>query len=504
MQLISNRVCCSLFLIHLVVLMPSCAKHSDRQKALSEKEIEEKANISHVISSGSFPHILARPAFAYAAGGSGGAQAASLSDIAERAVKSVVNIFSTRMVRQEPGLSPFHGNPFFDRMFPSERPREQRAQSLGSGVIVTRDGVVLTNNHVVEHAKVIRARLSDGRELEAKLIGSDSKSDLAVLRLQGDIKQIQPLSFSDSNKTRLGEVVLAIGNPFGVGQTVTMGIISAVGRANMGIVDYEDFIQTDAAINPGNSGGALVNMKAELVGINTAILSRSGGSQGIGFAIPSAMARPIMTSLLKNGRVVRGWLGVAIQDLNEDIAKMLKITQTTGVLITDVVPDGPAAKAGLKREDVITHLDGIALDSGVHLRNRVGLAGANVTVKLTVLRANRTLQIPVKLAELPSERVAKFDRSQGALGGLTLEPLTDSIRQKLDLPPRLNGIIVRSLEAGSAAQGAGLQEGDVILEINRQPVSSPLEFAAIYRQAASKVLLLVYRGRSTFYLLLEK
>jgi serine protease Do len=450
-------------------------------------------------ATGPLPALFARPAFAYAAGGS---RDASISDIAERAVHSVVNVFSTRVVRQPRG--PLHGHPFFDRFLQPDTPREQRAKSLGSGVIVTADGVVLTNNHVVENAQEIRVRLVGGRELQAKIVGTDPKSDLAVLRLQSPPRDLRPLPIGDSSKARLGEVVLAIGNPFGVGQTVTMGIVSAIGRANMGIVDYEDFIQTDAAINPGNSGGALVNMRAELIGINTAILSRSGGYQGIGFAIPTNMARPIMISLIKSGRVVRGWLGVMIQDLNEEMARALRIALNKGVLVTDVVPDGPAARAGLRRDDVITHIDGVAMDSSAHLRNRVGVAGAEGTIKVSALRGGKTLQLTIKLSALPSEATATLDRSQGALGGLTLDPLTDETRQRLGLPPRASGVLVKSIDAGSAAQDAGLQERDVILQINRQPVANPTQFATIYRQASGKILLLVYRSGSALYLLLEK
>jgi serine protease Do len=449
------------------------------------------------------PKILARPAFAYAQSGDG--KGASLSDIAERAVKSVVNVSSTRVVTRDPGRSPFHGDPFFERFFPHQNlPREERARSLGSGVIVSAQGVVLTNNHVVQNAQEIRVRLFDGRELGAKVVGSDAKSDLAVIQLKGDTSGLQPLPLGGSGKLRLGEVVLAIGNPFGVGQTVTMGIVSAIGRANMGIVDYEDFIQTDAAINPGNSGGALVNMRAELVGINTAILSRSGGYQGIGFAIPTDMARPIMDSLLQHGRVIRGWLGVVLQDLGEDVAQALKIPLVKGVLVSDVVPDGPAARAGLRRADVITHLDGKPMDSVAHLRNQVAVAGASAAVKLSVLRDGKSIDMMVKLSALPSEAEAKIDSSQGTLGGLTLEPLTDGARRKMGLPTRVSGVMVKSIEGGSAAEGAGLSAGDVILEINRQPVSDPLQFATLYREARGKVLLLVYREGSTMYLLLEK
>jgi serine protease Do len=425
--------------------------------------------------------------------------------VAERAVKSVVNISSLRAVQRDPSLSPFHGNPFFDRFFgPHGGPREERARSLGSGVIIAGEGIVLTNHHVVKDASQIRVRLADGRELDARLVGSDPKSDLAVLRLGGNPGPLQPLALGDSSKLRLGEVVLAIGNPFGVGQTVTMGIVSALGRANMGIVDYEDFIQTDAAINPGNSGGALVSMRGELVGIPTAILSRTGGYQGIGFAIPSNMAKPIADALLKHGRVTRGWLGVVIQDLTEQMAAALKAPVSRGVVVTDIVPDGPAAKAGLRRADVLTHLDGEALDGVVRLRSRVAAAGPTRVVRLRLIRDGKPLEVRATLAPLPEEAVATLDRSQGALAGLTLAPLTDDARRRLGLPARVSGVVVSAVAAGSAAQTAGLVEGDVIFEINRQTVTNPTQFGQLYRQAKDKVLLLIYRQGEPHYLLLQK
>jgi len=487
------RLAPKLILTSLLLCLPAC--RGGGQAPPAKKSSPKIAGVERFLG-------FARPAFAYA----GQRREVSLSDIAERAVKSVVNISSVRVVAREPALSPFHGNPFFDRYFGPQGgpPREQRARSLGSGVILTREGVVLTNSHVVKDATQIRVRLSDGRELDATVVGADPKSDLAVLRLKGELGELTPLPLGDSSKLRLGEVVLAIGNPFGVGQTVTMGIVSALGRANMGIVDYEDFIQTDAAINPGNSGGALVNMRAELCGINTAILSRSGGYQGIGFAIPANMAKPISDSLLKHGRVIRGWLGVVIQELSDEMAKALKVPTVKGVIVTDVVEGGPAAKAGLKRADVITHLDGEPMDSAVRLRSKVAAAGPDHKAKLKLLREGKPIETTVTLSALPDESPATLDRNQGALGGLTLEPLSEEIRRRLGLSARVSGVLVKSIEEGSAAQSAGLAEGDLILEINRQTVANPLQFATIYRAAKDKVLLLIYRQGSTLYLLLQK
>ena len=443
--------------------------------------------------------VVARPAFTQLKA----PKEVGLSDIAEQAVRSVVNISSTRMVSPKGRNSPYHSDPFFH--FYRRRRPQRRAQSRGSGVIVTTDGVVLTNNHVVAKAQDIKVKLHDGRVLKAALVGTDPKSDLAVLRLQGEPKGLIPMPLGLSRKLRLGQVVLAIGNPFGLGQTVTMGIVSAVGRANMGIVDYEDFIQTDAAINPGNSGGALVDMRGRLVGINTAIYSRSGGYQGIGFAIPSDMVRPIMTSLLQHGRVVRGWLGVGIQPLTREIAAKLGITYTRGVLVAGVQPGSPADKGGLRRDDVVTSLNGEAMISAERLRNRVASVAPGTAVKLELLRGGAKKALTVTLGELGGKTVATLDRSKGALGGLSLESLTTRSRRRLGLAARQNGVLVTRVEWGSAAQSAGLQEGDVIVEIDRKPVASASQFEALYDKSSGKIALLIFRrGSGTMYLLLQK
>jgi len=489
----------TLWLTAAALSLLTAACPSDRDKAREGRRTTPAAAPVKLV----IPDVLARPAFAQTQVGKG-PRAVSLSDIAELSVRSVVNIASSQTVRQPRAQSPYHGNPFFDYFRQHSEPREQRARSLGSGVIVSADGLVVTNNHVVKNASEIRVTLSDGRQLTAKAVGTDPKSDLALLRLSGDLKGIKPLPFGDSGKLRLGEVVLAIGNPFGVGQTVTMGIVSALGRANMGIVDYEDFIQTDAAINPGNSGGALVNMRGQLVGINTAILSRSGGYQGIGFSIPSAMVQPIMDSLLKHGRVVRGWLGVAIQDLTKEMAQAMGLTLEQGVLVADVEHESPAAKAGLRRGDVITKLNDEPIHSVTRLRNKVAAAGSKAKIKLTLQREGKALVVEIALGVLPGDREATLDRSQGVLGGLTLEPMTEEQRQRLRLPAGTAGVVVKSIVAGSAADAAGLHAGDVILQINRQNAANPYQFSQIYARSGGKVLLLVHRAGSTMYLLLEK
>jgi len=325
-----------------------------------------------------------------------------IADVAEAVVNSVVNVSTTREVDSGPWAS----DPFFnDPRSPFyQAPDERKASSLGSGVIVTAQGRILTNAHVVQGADDIKVTLSDGTEFDAKLIGTDPRADIAVLQLKGDLPRLKPLPFADSNKLRLGETVLAIGDPFGVGQAVTMGIVSAKGRASVGIEDYEDFIQTDAAINPGNSGGALVNLRGELVGINTAILSRSGGYQGIGFAIPSNMAKPIMDMLVKDGKVTRGYLGVNITRVTRDLASKHKLPATQGVLITDVVENGPAARGGLRSGDVVIAVDGAPMTDPGQFRNLVAMKGAGKPVELGVLRAKGRDQVRVILGELPDEK----------------------------------------------------------------------------------------------------
>lgn len=346
----------------------------------------------------------------------------AISDVAERAVQSVVNISTSRTVQSGPAsFDPFFSDP---RSPFGGEPSERKASSLGSGVIVSSSGRILTNNHVVQGADDIKVTLSNGTELAAKLVGTDPRSDVAVLQLQGTLPPLKPLSFGDSSSLRLGEVVLAIGDPFGVGQAVTMGIVSAKGRASVGIVDYEDFIQTDAAINPGNSGGALVNLRGELIGINTAILSRSGGYQGIGFAIPSNMARQISDMLVKDGRVKRGYLGVNIATVNQEVAKQVGLKIDHGVLVTGVAPDGPAGKAGLRDGDVIVSMDGDEVKDAGKLRNTIAMSATGRSVDLQVVRGTSKQKVTVKLSELPTPKKAKAEmlrRGPSPQGNGTIE-----------------------------------------------------------------------------------
>jgi serine protease Do len=325
---------------------------------------------------------------------------ASIPDVAERVIDSVVNISSARAVRGGPADS----DPFFnDPDSPSyQRPSTKQAKSKGSGVIVNASGRILTNAHVVNGADEILVTLHDGAEMTAKLVGIDNKADLAVIQLKGNVPKLKPLPLGDSDQLRLGEVVLAIGDPFGVGKSVTMGIVSAKGRGNMGIEEYEDFIQTDAAINPGNSGGALVNLRGELVGINTAIASKSGGYAGIGFAIPTSMAKPIMDMLVRDGKVVRGYLGVSLVTVTQAIASEYKLTASRGAAVAGVQDGSPAHKAGLQEGDVITALNGSDIKSSDTLRNSIAMIKPGTTIELAVSpKSGQKKLIKAKLAQLP-------------------------------------------------------------------------------------------------------
>jgi serine protease Do len=451
--------------------------------------------------------FLPHPAFAMAQAATGDQQV-TIADIAERATPSVVNVASRRTVKSRGGQPDEMFRFFFGPRGGEPEEREQRG--LGSGVIYSKDGLVLTNNHVVEEADEITVQTGDGTEYDAEVVGTDEKSDVAVLRLKGNVKDLVPIKVGDSTNLRVGDVVLAIGNPFGFSQTVTMGIVSAKGRSETGIVDYSDFIQTDAAINPGNSGGALVNMQGELVGINTAIISRTGGYQGIGFAIPSNMASQIAQALVKDGRVVRGWLGIGIQDVDPDLASAMSLPNADGVLVSDVEPGSPADKSGLQRGDVILTVDGKKTNSSTQLRNLIAEAGANKKVDLAILRGGKPQTLPVMLGELKSDKPEASRESENGgrpetLQGIQVEPLTPQLRARLELPSTLKaGTVITGVAPGSPAQRAGLAPGDVIVEMNKQPVGSVQDFREAYKKAGGKnVLLLIFREGRTHYVVLN-
>lgn len=435
--------------------------------------------------------FLPHPAFALASS----AERVSIADIAERVTASVVSVSSERDREMPKGG---FGFPFFHGPHPEMGPRKERG--FGSGVIVSDQGIVLTNNHVIDHANEIQVTTGDGREFDAELVGADAKSDLAVLRLKGDFAGLTPVSFGDSARLRLGDIVLAIGNPFGVGQTVTMGIVSAKGRADVGIADYEDFIQTDAAINPGNSGGALVDMEGNLVGINTAILSRSGGYQGIGFAIPTNMARPIMDSLLEHGRVVRGYLGVGIQDLSPELRDGLGVGNADGVLISSVEPGGAAAKAGVQRGDVVTEVDGVPVNTTGRLRNLIGSKSGKV--RLGLLRAGSKLSLEVTLGELPDAEPSASKKAPGTSSelelGISLAELTPQLAQQLGIE-RKGGVVIVNVVPGSAAAEAGVRPGDALLEVDKKGVQTAADAKKAIQASKGTVLLLIERAGRTRY-----
>lgn len=436
------------------------------------------------------------------------------TEIAKVVTPAVVNISSTKIIRRE-SVSPFSGDPFFRDFFGEDPfhdfrlPRKWKEQSLGSGVIASSDGYIITNNHVIEKAEEIKVSLSDKRDFKGKLIGSDPKTDIAVIKI--DAKNLPTIPWGDSDKLKVGEFVLAVGNPYGLNQTVTMGIISAVGRANVGIADYEDFIQTDAAINPGNSGGPLVNIRGEIIGINTAIFSRTGGYQGIGFAVPSNMAKSVMEQLIKKGKVIRGWLGVSIQEINTELAREFGLKDLKGALVGDVTPQSPASKAGIKKGDVILNYNGKVVDNVGNLRNMVAQTPAGTRVKLRIVRNKKEMEVEAVIAELPKELPESsmsgregFEGEEGenVLSGITVRELTKEMARELNLSKRERGVVVIKVESGSSAEESGLKRGDLIKEINHKEVTGLKE----YNRIASKIgkdetaLLYINREGKKFYL----
>ncbi|MEW6417646.1 MAG: DegQ family serine endoprotease [Nitrospirota bacterium] len=420
---------------------------------------------------------------------------------------SVVNISSTKTIKQHGMRSPFSNNPFFKRFFNDEfkffeMPREYKQSGLGSGVIVDKDGYILTNNHVVKDADEIKVKLSDEREFKGKVIGVDPKTDLAVIKI--DSNHLPVIKLGDSDKLQVGETVIAIGNPFGLSHTVTSGIVSATGRANVGIADYEDFIQTDAAINPGNSGGALVNIRGELVGINTAIFSTTGGYQGIGFAIPSNMAKVVMESLIKKGKVIRGWLGVTIQPLTPDLVKQFNLGEKKGVLVGDVVEDSPAEKAGIERGDVIVEFDGKKVEDVTNLRNMVANILPNKEVMITIIRDGKPKTVNVKITEMPADIQTLSKTFDNQLKGINVQSLTPEMKKNLNVPKRITGVVITDIEDGSPAQGI-LMNGDIIMEINKKDIHNIKDYESIASSIKSNenALLLVYRQNSAFYVTLS-
>jgi len=381
-------------------------------------------------------------------------------------------------------------------------PREHRGGGQGSGVIVSPDGYILTNNHVIDGARTVTITLPDKREFTGKIIGADPKTDLAVVKIEG--QNLPTVSWGDATKLQVGEYVLAVGNPFGLNSTVTLGIVSALGRGRMGITQYEDFIQTDAAINPGNSGGALVNTRGELVGINTAIFSQSGGYQGVGFAVPTSMSKPIYDSLVKNGKVVRGFLGVSIQDLNQELTKSFGLKEAKGALVSDVKDDGPAGQAGLKQGDIITTYQGVPVEDAVSLQRQVTKTVVGTKVTIRVIRDGHEKDVIVTIGEQPdSTKVAKVESGETdyAFAGVAVQDLDRETAKELGVKGKAQGVVVTAVEPESSAEKAGVMRGDVIREINRQPVKSVKEFEKVssgLKKGENVLILIDRRGNALF------
>jgi serine protease Do len=438
--------------------------------------------------------------------------------VAQSVKPAVVNIATTQRPRPQEGrrapqvppqfrgpFRDFFGEDFFERFFGEQPQRERR--SLGSGVIVDKRGYILTNNHVIEQADEIEVRLSDKRKFTAKVIGKDSKTDLAVIKIDAP-DDLPVAKLGDSTKIRIGEWAIAIGNPFGLDQTVTVGVISAVGRSEVGITTYEDFIQTDASINPGNSGGPLLNLNGEVIGINTAIVATG---QGIGFAIPISMAKEIKDRLIAQGKVVRGWLGVGIQELTEELAAQFGVKPEDGVLVGNVMKDSPAERGGMKPGDIIQEFNGTKI-SGVHqLQREVAQSPVGSPVRLKVLREKQPVMLTIVLGEQPTDVAAASEPgstpAQAAERfGLTVQDLTPELRNQLRLNT-VDGVMVSSVDEAGPAARAGIRPGDVITEANREPVKSTRDFSRILGQMrrGQNLLLLVRRdGNSRFVVLPPK
>jgi serine protease Do len=447
----------------------------------------------------------------------------SYAPVVKQVAPSVVKVLVTERAKNVPVQdNPFFNDPRFREFFGPfgfggpggpfgggrQMQRQPEQNGLGSGVVVSADGYIVTNSHVVTGADVIKVSLNDGRELSAKVVGTDPKSDLAVIKV--DAADLPAITFADSDQLEVGDRVLAIGNPFGIGQTVTSGMVSGLGRATLEL-DYEDFIQTDAAINPGNSGGALVDVRGRLVGVNTAILSRSGGFQGIGFAIPANMTRSIMEQLVAHGKVTRGYIGVTVQDITPAFAEQFNLDKTEGALVAEIASDGPSEEAGLKIGDVITEFNKKPVKDGRTLKLTVANVAPGQTVPLVVARDGKSEALELKVGELlrdPDDRdtvAGGPGRNEGTLQGVGVSDLSSRARREFDIPARIRGALVTEVAPDSAAAAAGLQPGDVILEINRQPVQSAEDAVRLTENPKSrKTLLLIWNQTGTSFIAVDE
>jgi len=442
--------------------------------------------------------------------------AKAFAAVIKKTKTSVVSVQVEKSVKGGAGQMPFEfqdpldffNDPFFEKFFgpqsphaPRRSPHKFKQMGQGSGFLISHDGYILTNNHVVADADLIKVKLSDGREFKAKTVGTDPQSDIAIIKIEG--KDFPNVTFGDSDKLEIGEWVIAIGNPFGLQQTVTVGVVSAKGRSSVGINDYEDFIQTDAAINPGNSGGPLLNIHGEVVGMNTAIFSKSGGYMGIGFAIPINMAKSIKEQLIGKGKVTRGWLGVNIQNLDDELAKSFNMKDKKGILIADVTPDSPAEKYGLKQGDIITRANGSEVSDVAELRNKIALIPPGSSLSFEIIRDNKPMNLNIVIGEQP----ANLKSVSGADSGTILEKLGFSVQ---DLTPQLSaqfgykmgkGVVVTDVVQGSPAFNVGIKAGSLIEELNKQPVKDIKDFmtklAAVEKD--KRVLFRIKTGNTVRY-----
>ncbi len=472
--------------------------------------ISQTAKAQSLVDSNKTPAIKGNPTIV-PAGNLSLAVRASYADIVEKVMPAVVTVRSERKLTAENQDSPAVNDQllrqFFGKEMPQTRQSPQIERGLGSGVIIEANGTILTNNHVVNGATQVKVDLPDKRTFDAKVIGTDPASDLAVLKIEAN--NLPTLPLGDSDAVRVGDVVLAIGNPLGLRQTVTSGIISAKGRQT-GLSDgsFEDFLQTDAPINQGNSGGALVNLEGELIGINSQILSPSGGSIGLGFSIPSNMAKSVTAQLLKDGKVHRGMLGVGIQDVTSDLANNFGLKDVRGVIVNSVSANSAAEKSGIKQGDVIVNFNGANISDGNELRNRVAQTAPNTAATIGIVRDGNPESLKITLGEFqPKTEVAAGEKSnsnaepllQGKLG-MTLEPITPQIAQQLNLKDAPNGLVVTDVQAGSAADEAGIQTGDVILQVNRQTVKTVSEVKATTGKIkGNSILFLINRGGQNLF-----